>query len=93
MTQKQAHKVIRSFLMLLVILAPAASAQQVYEVDGTPGYNCWPMIQPVGDRIVCIYTIGKAHNPWEKGRAASDCPRRHPTPLRLRQRQCCGVQG
>lgn len=39
MTQKQAHKLIRSFLMLLVILAPAASAQQVYEVDGTPGYN------------------------------------------------------
>ena len=70
MTQKQVHKLIRVFLMLLVILAPAAHAQQVYEVDGTPGYNCWPMIQPVGDRIVCIYTIGKAHNPWEKGRAA-----------------------
>ena len=70
MIQKQAHKLIRAFLMLLVILASAAHAQQVYEVDGTPGYNCWPMIQPVGDRIVCIYTIGKAHNPWEKGRAA-----------------------
>ena len=39
MTQKQVHKLIRVFLMLLVILAPAASAQQVYEVDGTPGYN------------------------------------------------------
>ena len=70
MIQKQAHKLIRAFLMLLVILASAAHAQQVYEVDGTPGYNCWPMIQSVGDRIVCIYTIGKAHNPWEKGRAA-----------------------
>ena len=70
MIQKQAHKLIRAFLILLVILAAAAHAQQVYEVDGTPGYNCWPMIQPVGDRIVCIYTIGKAHNPWEKGRAA-----------------------
>ena len=63
----------QAVLMLFIILVQSIHslhAQQVYEVDGTPGYNCWPMIQPVGNRIVCIYTIGKAHNPWEKGRAA-----------------------
>ena len=48
----------------------AVQAQKVYEVDSCPGYNCWPMIQPVGNRLVCIYTIGKHHDPWEKGRAA-----------------------
>lgn len=41
-----------------------------YIVEGAPGYNCWPMIQAVGRRLVCVYTIGKEHNPWEKGRAA-----------------------
>ena len=63
----------QAVLMLFIILVQSMHslhAQQVYEVDGAPGYNCWPMIQPVGNRIVCIYTIGKAHNPWEKGRAA-----------------------
>ena len=50
--------------------AVSACGQKVYEVDGNPGYNCWPMIQPVGNRLVCVYTIGKHHNPWEKGRAA-----------------------
>lgn len=28
------------------------------------------MIQTVGNRLICIYTIGKEHNPSEKGRAA-----------------------
>lgn len=40
-----------------------------YAVEDAPGYNCWPMLQPVGDRLVCVYTIGKAHAPAEKGRA------------------------
>jgi len=40
-----------------------------YAVEDAPGYNCWPMIQPVGDRLVCVYTIGKSHAPAEKGRA------------------------
>jgi len=43
---------------------------RVHVVEETPGYNCWPMIQSVGNRLVCIYTIGKEHNPGEKGRAA-----------------------
>lgn len=56
--------------LLLTVSCHSVSAQQVYVVDGTPGYNCWPMIQPVGKRLVCLYTIGKEHNPWEHGRAA-----------------------
>ena len=43
---------------------------QTYTVEGAPGYNCWPMIQTIGRRLVCVYTIGKEHNPGEKGRAA-----------------------
>lgn len=47
----------------------AGSWNPTYAVEDAPGYNCWPMIQPVGERLVCVYTIGKAHAPAEKGRA------------------------
>lgn len=46
------------------------SAPDVSVVDEEPGYNCWPMIQPVGNRLVCVYTVGGFHDPGEKGRAA-----------------------
>lgn len=56
--------------VLAVFFIQDIGAKKVYEVDGSPGYNCWPMIQSVGNRLICIYTIGKEHNPGEKGRAA-----------------------
>lgn len=61
-----------TFLAILLAIGSTATAcgQKVQEVDSDPGYNCWPMIQSVGNRLVCIYTIGKHHDPWEKGRAA-----------------------
>lgn len=59
-----------AFFLLTACMVQNIWAQKVYVVDGTLGYNCWPMIQPVGKRLVCIYTIGKEHNPGEKGRAA-----------------------
>ena len=43
---------------------------KVYIVEEEPGYNCWPMIQPVGHKLVCVYTIGREHDPGEKGRGA-----------------------
>lgn len=54
-----AHKSLLVFLMLFIILVHSLHAQQVYEVDGTPGYNCWPMIQSVGKRIVCVFSWKK----------------------------------
>lgn len=55
----------KTFLAILLAIGSTATAcgQKVQEVDSDPGYNCWPMIQPVGNRLVCIYTIGKHHDP------------------------------
>ena len=63
-------KTIFTAIVLVAGCILTTQAQTVYEVDSHPGYNCWPMIQHVGRRLVCIYTIGKHHDPWEKGRAA-----------------------
>lgn len=63
-------KTIFTAIILVAGCILTTQAQTVYEVDSHPGYNCWPMIQHVGKRLVCIYTIGKHHDPWEKGRAA-----------------------
>ena len=30
-------------------------------VQDVPGYNSWPMIQAIGDRLVCAYSRGSAH--------------------------------
>ena len=38
-------------------------------VESSPGYNCWPMIGKTGNRLVCMYTAGKYHDPSEKGRS------------------------
>lgn len=55
---------------VLAAVSCACPRNGVYSVDSDPGYNCWPMIQSVGNRLVCVYTIGRKHAPGEKGRAA-----------------------
>jgi len=61
-----------SFLLLgcAIMIGAGMSEDSISVVEGAPGYNCWPMIQPLGERMVCIYTIGREHNPGEKGRSA-----------------------
>lgn len=66
--------VIRLFLaQCLTVFAASASdfplPSETRAVDDTPGYNCWPMIESVGKRLVNVYTVGAAHEPAEKGRA------------------------
>lgn len=63
-------KLIAIWCVLSLLCVQQLGAKRVYEVDGTPGYNCWPMIQSVGKRLICIYTCGKVHDPGEKGRGA-----------------------
>ncbi|MCK6487987.1 MAG: glycoside hydrolase [Planctomycetes bacterium] len=40
----------------------SASLAQVWMVQDVPGYNSWPMIQAIGDRLVCAYSRGAAHD-------------------------------
>ena len=39
----------------------ACGGSVVSVVQGVPGYNSWPMIQALGDRLVCAYSRGSAH--------------------------------
>jgi len=68
MIKKLLVALVLAFCFLLTACSPAGTV--VYTVEDAPGYNCWPMIQPVGNRLVCIYTVGKDHNTAEKGRGA-----------------------
>lgn len=40
----------------------SASLPQVQTVQDVPGYNSWPMIQAIGNRLVCAYSRGTAHD-------------------------------
>lgn len=33
------------------------------------GYNSWPMIQAIGEKLVCVYSRGSGHTIWDKARA------------------------
>lgn len=37
-------------------------------VEPADEYSCWPMIQAVHGKLVCVYTRGKYHDPGESGR-------------------------
>jgi len=65
---------MKAYLFLLLgcafMIGAGMPEANISVVDDNPGYNCWPMIQPIGERVICIYTTGKEHNPGEKGRSA-----------------------
>ena len=46
---------------------PPAPARMV---ENSKGYNSWPMIQSVGDRLVCTYSRGSGHSIGEGARDA-----------------------
>ena len=48
---------------MVAALASAASAEVAYStVESGMGYSSWPMIQSLGDRLVCVYIRGTAHS-------------------------------
>ena len=53
--------------MLLLALSTALIGD-VNTVQKRPGYNSWPMVQKVGDRLVCAYSRGKGHSIAEQER-------------------------
>lgn len=46
--------------------APLAPAHVVQDVGG---YNSWPMMQAIGDKLVCVYSRGAGHTIGEDARA------------------------
>ena len=56
-------------MMMLSVAAAVAVAGSV-AVESRPGYNSWPMIQSVGERLVCTYSRGTKHDVFEGVRGA-----------------------
>ncbi len=61
------------FLFLFLAGAAALSAQetspQTRVVQEAKGYNSWPMIQALGEKLVCVYSRGSGHTIGEDARA------------------------
>ena len=59
------HVAAFNFLVVAVSLAVGAGAEEISgPIAVTPcvGYNSWPMIQALGDRLVCVYSRGSGHS-------------------------------
>lgn len=42
-------------------VTPLDPPPQAFVVEDRPGYNSWPMIQAIGNRLVCTYSRGSGH--------------------------------
>ena len=55
--------------LVLVKVTPLGALAEPRVVQNVKGYNSWPMIQAVGDKLVCVYSRGSAHSIGEDARA------------------------
>ena len=56
--------------LALCAFGAIAGAETTYVVEDREGYNAWPMISSLGDRLVISYSRGKAHDVSEACRQA-----------------------
>lgn len=42
-------------------VTPLPAPPQAFVVENRAGYNSWPMMQSVGDRLICTYSRGSGH--------------------------------
>jgi len=55
--------------LALVQVTPVEAAAKVVTVQDVGGYNSWPMMQAIGDKLVCVYSRGTGHTIGEDSRA------------------------
>jgi hypothetical protein len=55
--------------LAMVKVTPLAALAEPRVVQSGGGYNSWPMIQAVGEKLVCVYSRGRGHNITEDARA------------------------
>lgn len=60
---------VRPTGLAAVIVTPLTAPAKALVVEGSKGYNSWPMIQAIGDKLVCMYSRGTAHSINEDVRA------------------------
>jgi hypothetical protein len=55
--------------LVMVKVTPVKRPAKPYVVQEAKRYNSWPMIQAIGDKLVCVYSRGSAHSIGEDARA------------------------
>jgi hypothetical protein len=55
--------------LAMVKVTPVDAPAKAHVVQKGGGYNSWPMMQAIGDKLVCVYSRGKAHSVGEDARA------------------------
>ncbi len=56
--------------LALVKVTPLAAPAKAQVVQDVSGYNSWPMMQAIGETLVCVYSRGSGHTIGEAGRDA-----------------------
>jgi len=55
--------------LAMVKVTPLDALAEPHVVQETGGYNSWPVIQAIGEKLVCVYSRGTAHDISEDVRA------------------------
>lgn len=54
--------------LAMVMVTPVESPARAHVVQDVPGYNSWPMMQAIGEKLVCVYSRGSGHTIGEDSR-------------------------
>lgn len=55
--------------LAMVKVTPLDALAKPHVVRNVSGYNSWPMIQAIGEKLVCVYSRGASHTIGEDARA------------------------
>lgn len=55
--------------LAMVKVTPVEKPAPAHVVQNVSGYNSWPMMQAIGDKLVCVYSRGGGHTIGEDSRA------------------------
>ncbi|MDO4571702.1 MAG: sialidase family protein [Planctomycetia bacterium] len=55
--------------LVLVKVTPLPQLPPPFVVQDVPGYNSWPVVQALGEKLVCVYSRGSGHTIDEDARA------------------------
>lgn len=55
--------------LAMVKITPVEKPAESYVVQAVSGYNSWPMMHSIGEKLVCVYSRGKGHTIGEDARA------------------------
>lgn len=48
--------------LVAIKITPVVDPSKPMPVETAEGYNSWPMMQALGNKLVCAYSVGKAHS-------------------------------